>query len=284
VPHSLILSQLDGSRIRIILDSTASPEEQLEENYRLLYNKQYYPGNDEPTVQILNRRPETFTIKGLLSDREARVPGFADTTRQALLQIAREAHPVALYYRDLSLRTLLTRVRFRENNRQEIAYELELDPNTLPLQEATPGAADEIYTRLIEQRLQDALTAYEELPDPIRIPPTFDSPYLLEDLVQDTPPIAPVEFIIDPWLEFRLSMAAVHRAITELIRLAGNETLINLNDSTIAIRDAAVVAVGRARTLLDAFSPDGNLIDQLAQVRNVSAAMAALIGLRLALR
>ncbi|MBI1291851.1 hypothetical protein GC173_11500 [bacterium] len=276
------IEQTDGDYLYVVLDGAASPEVDLPEEYALRFNTTYYPGNPEPTIQVLNHAPEPMRVQGLLSDRLMGTQTYAQQTRELLMRIFREAHPVVVKFRDYANDAMISRLKFNRSGRaDEIRYDIEFTPIQTPESLRPTPVPDALYAAVVEARRIAMAQAYEDLPLPMRTL-TEDSPVTIEDL-PDPPPIAPIEFVINPWLKFQLEAAAVQAKLIALARMTGNEKLLNTTDKAVVLKEGALIAAGKARAIADELSGGGSVLGQLTDAKNIGAFTSSADTLRLAL-
>jgi hypothetical protein len=276
------IEQSDGEYIFVHLDGPASPEVRFPEEYSLRTNVTYYPGNPEPTVQILNHMPEPIRVQGLLSDRLMAMPSYTEKTREMLLRMFREAYPVVIKFRDYIADAMISRIRFERDGRaDELRYEIELTPFQTPESRNPTPVPETFYAEVIEARRLAMAQAYEDLPLPMRTL-TTDVDITIEDLA-DPPPIAPIVFALNPWLKFQLEAASAQAKLLTLARMTGNEKLLNTTDRAMVVKNGALIAAGKARALADEMSGGGSVLGQLTDARNISAFTSSTDSLRLAL-
>lgn len=291
----LLITRIDDEDPQTLrLERSALPEEFFPERSSLRHVKRYYPGSSEPHTQVLSVERKPITIRGLLSDKETRVEGFADQVRGALQRMHDEAHVVALAYRKTYFEGLIVAIDFDEIDQWEIRYELEFDPiyHDSPHSLEPVDLASNLNARALQLRaeeLERALDAYDEVR-----PPSDEERRRLEELastftvevpqiIEDYPPER-VELVLDPHLEFQLQARRAHRQARRLLELAGNETLLNLDDQAQVVARSAWIAANLARSVIASIEDGDSIQDQLGHVEFVWAILSSLNSLRLILR
>jgi len=286
--HPLIFEELTGpDALTVTLSGSALPEEQITEGGKLVFTRNQYPGATEPTIQMLYLEGKPIELTGLLSDRESNTLGFADTMRTALRSLFLRARPIRLLYRALQIHGFIEDFDFVEHDEFECRYRLKFQVTRPMGNMIDPEALRAISLEALMRTLDAFDLVYEDLPEDIRTPPSdpFVGGVLLSDLAfDDFALIPPVFFILDPWLEWRLRVEELHKRVRFLLELAGNESLLNLDDAATAAATAAYVTASIVRSGLDEW--DGSalgLVDQITRMRNILAVLSAIQSVQIAL-
>lgn len=283
--YPLLLQQTEGPNpVTVALRDSSLPEKELAVLCQLGYHKEYYPGADEPVVQILTHQYKPVPIKGLLSDRESRVIGYADATRAILQALWRDARKVRLLYRKTSLEGFLSKAEFYEEDEFEIRYELEFEvlrPSESPARDEVAATASRLSYAALRAELERYLVFYEQLPPDVITP--LPNGYEIES-AEDLPIIPPVAFEIDPWLKFRIQAEELHRVVRFLLELLGKEEALNADDRLFSAAKSAWLLANSMRTLLDAWTGEGlSAADQLLYMQTVNTVMVSIDNIRTAL-
>lgn len=142
--------------------------------------KEYYPGNSEPTVQVLGSREDNITLKGVFKTNKFK-PGASgdDSLREAAIEYQElvdamrlRGNLVRLTLGDFKRYGFLERVRFRLNTKQFIEYEIEFfvvgfNPPTLDKTTRGDGsviAPNKEVTNAAATALANAKNFPEEMP------------------------------------------------------------------------------------------------------------------------
>ena len=260
------------------------PEKDLTERIIVNTARTVYPGSSIASIQVLSVENAPVTFKGLLSDREAGVPGFADAMREALTGMVRRARRCRLLWRNLDLEGVLRRADFSERDKYECGYEMEFEV-AAPSAVAEDGGERDlegIQVAVLQRQKDELERVYEKVFEEIAGPPPGS--LVTEEEMLEPETIPPVEFILDPWLDWRIQYEQLQARLRGLLELAGNETLLNIDDATqFGIRTAWVLTNRLRQGVEDWDGTALGLADQLLQIELLSEVAAAVDALRLTL-
>ncbi|MCC6546207.1 hypothetical protein IT570_03475 [Candidatus Sumerlaeota bacterium] len=271
--------------LRIELENTSMPEGELVERLARVTSRHVYPGNEEATIHVVANDPRPIVLKGLLSDWETNVSGFADSMRTALRSLYLRARRIRMSYRNLMVEGVITRAEFRERREQEVKYEIEIEVAKYPLN-TPPNVFDvqikTVFVAAYRKKLDDLQLLYNTFVDEIAAPPPGS--LVTEEDIEQYQTITPVELILDPWLEWRIQYEELQKRLRSILILAGNEDVLNIDDATqFGIRTGWILA-NRLRQGLDAWDGTGlGLLDQLTQIELLNQVASSLDALRLML-
>jgi hypothetical protein len=278
----LTIAQVSGASPKsITLDATTLPEKRLVESVAVDLVRTDYVGNPVPSVQVLNSKTAPMKLEGLFSDRETGVEGYADAARDALLAIEADGLPVRLTWRTVDVMGIISKLDLSHGDGTEIAYKMEIEVTQYAgARDAAAAAAAFQSKEALRNQLDTLVTAYEDLPPEIRVPPPNT---IVTDIDLDYPVrIPPPEFILDPWLEFRLLVEEIHARARFLLERIGNQALLDADDTAIVAARAAWIATNKARAAIDAWQGGGlDLATFLSDAANVAALASVLDSLSL---
>lgn len=296
--YTLTLRQVTGRNpLTVTLLQSTLPEKDLEEKYGLAYVKSYYPGMKDPTFQILNVLARPIRFSGLISDKEARATGYADIIRQQLRRLMNEPRRMVLEYRTLTMEGFMTSLEFFEEDEYEVRYEIEFDPirtnataPTAPLRRPGRDVAP------LSNALTDFTDRWSELEAQQPEPPPYqrvsldaiyaeypEYPTMDVWALDDLPATIRTYFELDPFLEARLQAEAIQESLREMLRLAGNERLLNMTDRVSSAAAAALRAANRTRTAVEGIAGAGSIPEALGQAATIGAVLTSIDSIRLAL-
>ena len=92
--------------------------------------KDYYPGSDEPTVQVLGAREKDIIIRGKLKDKKHNDPQqffLSEAVKEVLEDIRKRGYQCSLTKGEEKRYGYLSETTFREKSRREFEYELKFE-------------------------------------------------------------------------------------------------------------------------------------------------------------
>lgn len=186
--------------------------------------------------------------------------------REALRSFYIRARLVRLTYRETVVEGVVSKIEFGERRTDEIRYEMEIDVTRHPKNTVAPLLkVQRIQAEVLRRELDQLSRIYDRFVEEIAAPPPGS--LVTQEDIAEFQTIAPVELLLDPWLEWRIQYEELQDRLRALLELAGNEDAINIDDATrFGVRTAWVLA-NKLRQGIEQWDGTGlGVLDQLTQI------------------
>ena len=125
--EGFIIQQQAGKKRTIKLLGTDMPHQPFEYGGKAKKSVQWYPGNSEPTIQMLGSEEKAITIKGRFYSKKYKEKSLYAVPKalcETFLQMEREGEVVTISLGEWKRWAIISETSFKEKNKADIEYEI----------------------------------------------------------------------------------------------------------------------------------------------------------------